>query len=99
MAEIARYGRGFVYLISRLGVTGARSDLPPELPGTIADLRAATTLPICVGFGISTAVQATAVGRLADGIAVGSAVVRAADRSVEGALDLVASLRAGLDAA
>jgi tryptophan synthase alpha chain len=97
MAEIARHGRGFVYLISRLGVTGERNDIAGELPETIARLRAATTLPICVGFGISRPDQAAAVGRIADGVVVGSAVVRAADESVERAAALVASLRAGLD--
>ncbi|HEY8175630.1 MAG TPA: tryptophan synthase subunit alpha, partial [Gemmatimonadaceae bacterium] len=51
MAHIARHGSGFVYLISRLGVTGAREQLPRDLPETIARLRKATTLPICVGFG------------------------------------------------
>ena len=53
--EIARTGSGFVYLISRLGVTGEQATCPPELPATAARLRAATSLPICVGFGISTA--------------------------------------------
>lgn len=97
MAEIARHGSGFVYVISRLGVTGERNDIAAELPETVARLRAATTLPICVGFGISRPDQAAAVGRIADGIVVGSAVVRAADESVERAAALVASLRAGLD--
>jgi tryptophan synthase alpha chain len=97
MAEIARHGTGFVYLISRLGVTGVRHDLPPELPQTVARLRTATSLPICVGFGISRPEQAAAVGRVADGVAVGSAVVREADAGVEGAIRLVRELRAGLD--
>ena len=98
MAEIARHGTGFVYLISRLGVTGLRHDLPPELPKTVALLRGATSLPICVGFGISRPEQAVAVGRVADGVVVGSAVVREADTDVEGALTLVRALRAALDA-
>jgi tryptophan synthase alpha chain len=96
MAEIATHGGGFVYLISRLGVTGVRDDLPPELPSTIAMLRAATALPICVGFGISSAAQARAVAALADGVVVGSAVVRAADRSPSEALRLVSELRAAV---
>src|SRR5689334_15016078 len=75
MREIAAHGSGFVYLISRRGVTGVRSDVPPELPETIARLRVATTLPVCVGFGISTAAQAKIIGHLADGIVVGSAIV------------------------
>ncbi len=75
MADIARHGSGFVYLISRLGVTGSRADLPAELPATVARLRAATTLPIAVGFGISRPEHAVTVGRVADGIVVGSALV------------------------
>jgi tryptophan synthase alpha chain len=97
MAEIARTGSGFVYLISRLGVTGERSDLPPELPDTVARLRAATPLPVCVGFGISRPDQARAVAGLADGVVVGSAIVRAAGDSVESALRLAASLRRAID--
>jgi tryptophan synthase alpha chain len=99
MAEIARTGSGFVYLISRLGVTGERSDLPPELPATVARLREATSLPLCVGFGISRPDQARAVAGLADGVVVGSAIVRAADESVDSALRLAASLRRAIDGA
>jgi tryptophan synthase alpha chain len=98
MREIGAHGSGFVYLISRLGVTGARDDLPPDLPGTITRLRQATALPICVGFGVSTAEQARRIGALADGVVVGSAIVRAAGRSPDEALHLVAGLRAALDA-
>ena len=97
MAEIGRHGRGFVYLISRMGVTGERADLPPELPATVAALRQATTLPICVGFGISRPQDAAAVARLADGVVVGSAVVRAAEQSVAAAGTLVRSLRRAMD--
>src|SRR5690606_13043462 len=99
MADIANHGRGFVYLISRTGVTGLRAELPPELPATVRRLRSATSLPICVGFGISTPEQAAPVARLADGVVVGSAVVRAADASVEGAVALVRSLRQAIDEA
>jgi len=74
-----------------------RSDLPPELPGTVAQLRGATSLPICVGFGISRPEQAAAVARIADGVVVGSAVVREADADIERALALVRALRAGMD--
>ena len=97
MAEIARTGSGFVYLISRLGVTGERAELPPELPATAARLRAATSLPLCIGFGISKPEQARAVATLADGVVVGSAIVRAADESVDAALRLAASLRHAID--
>jgi tryptophan synthase alpha chain len=97
MAEIARHGRGFVYLISRLGVTGLRDELPRELPETVARLRAVTDLPICVGFGISRPEQAAAVARLADGVAVGSAVVRAAAEGVEPLAGLTRRLREAID--
>jgi tryptophan synthase alpha chain len=97
MQEIARHGRGFVYLISRLGVTGERDTLAADLPETVARLRAATTLPIAIGFGISTPAQAAAAARLADGVVVGSALVRAASESVESALTLVRALRRALD--
>jgi tryptophan synthase alpha chain len=99
MAEIARTGSGFVYLISRLGVTGERAELPPELPETAARLRAATSLPLCIGFGISRPDQARIVATLADGVVVGSAIVRAAGQSVDEALRLAASLRAAIDEA
>jgi tryptophan synthase alpha chain len=97
MAEIARHGGGFVYLISRLGVTGAKDSLAGDLPETIERLRGATTLPICVGFGISTANQAAIVGEMADGVVVGSAIVKLAETSVDAALALVRDLRSGLD--
>ena len=99
MADIARHGSGFVYLISRMGVTGLRSEVAPELPATVGRLRAATELPICVGFGISTPAQAAVVARLADGVVVGSALVRAADSSVDEAVRLVRSLRSAMDEA
>jgi tryptophan synthase alpha chain len=97
MAEIARHGSGFVYLISRLGVTGVQENTATSLPETIARLRSATTLPICVGFGISTPDQARSVGKLADGVVVGSALVRAAEESVDSVLRLTRSLREALD--
>ena len=99
MAEIARTGSGFVYLISRLGVTGERRDLPPELPATAARLRAATDLPLCIGFGISRPAEARAVAAIADGVVVGSAIVRAAGESVDAALALATSLRRAIDEA
>ena len=97
MAEVARTGSGFVYLISRLGVTGERQQLPVDLPETAARVRRATTLPLCIGFGISKPEQARAVATLADGVVVGSAMVRAADESVDAALALARALRHGID--
>lgn len=97
MAEIVKHGRGFVYLISRLGVTGMQEEIAADLPRSLADLRSVCTLPICVGFGISNAAQAREIGAFADGIVVGSALVKAADTSVDAALALVRELRAALD--
>lgn len=97
MAEIARHGSGFVYLISRLGVTGVREQTDSSLPETVRRLRSATTLPICVGFGISTPAQARAVGEIADGVVVGSALVKAAEAGPEEVLKLTRSLREALD--
>ena len=97
MREIAQHGSGFVYLISRLGVTGLRDQLPADLNETVARLRRATDLPICVGFGVSRPEHARAVAALADGVVVGSAMVRAAGESVESAVTLAASLRAAID--
>lgn len=97
MAEIARHGSGFVYLISRLGVTGIQESTAATLPDVIDRLRSATELPICVGFGISTPAQARSVGKLADGVVVGSALVKAAGQSPQEVLKLTRSLREGLD--
>ncbi len=97
MREIALNGSGFVYLISRLGVTGTQSDLPPDISATASRLRSATNLPICVGFGISGPDQARAVAQVADGVVVGSAIVREADTDIAAALDLVHSIRSALD--
>jgi tryptophan synthase alpha chain len=76
--RIASGARGFLYLVSVTGTTGARSELPPGLPDFIARVRrdAPANLPLCVGFGIATPAQARAVGELADGIIVGSACVK-----------------------
>ena len=73
---IARQSRGFVYLVSLTGVTGARSALPQDLATQVRALRLVTTKPVCVGFGISRPEHAAAVGQLADGVIVGSAIVR-----------------------
>lgn len=97
MAEIARHGSGFVYLISRLGVTGVREHTDSSLPETVRRLRSATTLPICVGFGISTPAQARAVGEISDGVVVGSALVKAAEAGPAEVLKLTRSLREALD--
>jgi tryptophan synthase alpha chain len=99
MKEIGTHGSGFVYLISRLGVTGVQQSLSSDLPQTMQRLRSATSLPICVGFGVSTAEQATAVARMADGVVIGSAIVRAANESVTKAVSFAKEMRTAIDAA
>jgi tryptophan synthase alpha chain len=85
---IARLSRGFIYVVSLTGVTGERRALPPDLDAQVRTLRLVTTKPVCVGFGISSPEQAAAVGRLADGVAVGSAIVRTIEQHA-GAAGLV----------
>ncbi len=74
--RIARASSGFIYLVSRSGVTGEQATLPPELPDRIAALRQETDLPIAVGFGIATAAQVAEVVSVADAAIVGSSIVR-----------------------
>jgi len=76
---IARHSTGFIYYISVAGVTGARDRLPEDLPKHLAELKALTSTPIAVGFGVSTPAQARAVAQIADGVIVGSAIVREID--------------------
>lgn len=99
MAEIAKHGRGFVYLISRLGVTGVHQGVSSGIAGTVQQLREVCDLPICVGFGISTPEQAREVADIADGVVVGSALVRiVGEQGVDAALEFVRSLRTAIDA-
>jgi tryptophan synthase alpha chain len=76
LRTIARLSRGFIYLVSLTGVTGERKEIPADLEAQIRTLRLVTTKPVCVGFGVSTPAHVATVGRLADGVAVGSAIVR-----------------------
>ena len=97
--ELAKGGSGFLYYISRTGVTGARGDLRSELADEVGRIRSVVQLPIAVGFGISTPEQAASVAAVADGVVVGSALIQALDRggAAEGARFL-ASLREAMDA-
>lgn len=76
LQAVAQLSSGFVYLVSRAGVTGERQALSASIEPLIQSMRATTGLPLAVGFGISTAEQAAQVGSLADGVVVGSAFVR-----------------------
>ena len=99
VAGVASGGRGFLYYISRTGVTGARSELSATLAREVEAVREAVDLPVAVGFGISTPEQARVVAEAADGVVVGSALVEELDTGgVEAAARFLASLRRGMDA-
>ncbi len=76
---VAERSRGFIYLVSLTGVTGTREALPQDLERFVARVRQRTAKPLCVGFGISNADQAERVGRIADGVIVGSRLVQLLD--------------------
>ena len=99
IAEIGADARGFVYTVSLTGTTGERAELPPGLADTVARVRTATDVPVAVGFGISTPDHARAVAEIADGVIVGSRVVRAAGEGGATAVgQLVGELAAALRA-
>lgn len=81
---VAKYSTGFVYLVSRTGVTGERTSLSDALAPLIQRTRAVTALPLAVGFGISTPEQAGNVAKMADGVVVGSAIVRLIENNASG---------------
>ena len=100
IAEIVQAASGFIYLVSLIGVTGERNSLASGLKEFIERVRSKTELPLAVGFGISTPAQARAVGAMADGVIVGSALIRAVAESPQpeqAAGDFVAGLRQGLE--
>ncbi|MEK7411813.1 MAG: tryptophan synthase subunit alpha [Planctomycetota bacterium] len=77
---LAANSRGFLYYICRLGVTGERTELPPDLAQRVAELKRAADIPVCIGFGISTPEQAAAAARCGDGAVVGSHFVKLIER-------------------
>ncbi|MFY9741479.1 MAG: tryptophan synthase subunit alpha [Candidatus Sulfotelmatobacter sp.] len=81
LKRIAEASRGFVYAVSRTGVTGARQELAEDARKLVRRLRRLTRLPIAVGFGISTAEQFAEVGKFADAVVVGSAIVETIERN------------------
>jgi tryptophan synthase alpha chain len=97
---LCRAATGFVYAVSTLGVTGERAELSARAAAVVAAVRAVTDLPVLVGLGVSTPEQAVQACAAADGVVVGSAVVRAlTEGGVAAAQALVAELRAALDGA
>ncbi len=98
MKAVAEASRGFVYCVSSVGITGERASLRDDLADVVARVRAWSRVPVAVGFGVSTPEQAAEVARIADGVVVGSAVVkRQAD--LEELSTFVAELAAAVHAA
>ena len=97
---IAAAARGFLYYVSRTGVTGARTELAEGLAAEVAEVRAMTPVPVAVGFGISTPEQAAEVARVADGVVIGSALVEVlGTRGVQAGALFVRSLRRAVEGA
>jgi tryptophan synthase alpha chain len=99
LRRIAERTRGFLYFVSVTGVTGARGDLPAELPAQLKAAREASSAPVAVGFGVSSPEQAARLAQHADAVIVGSALVKTLAESngdLEPALRLVRSLSAAL---
>jgi tryptophan synthase alpha chain len=100
VGRILEAARGFIYYISRTGVTGERARVRQGLADEVARLRRRTSLPIAVGFGISNPEQARDVASVADGIVVGSALVRTlAEEGLDSAAELARGIRSAIDAA
>lgn len=100
LLEIAAGAQGFLYYVGRMGVTGARQELRAETLAEVAALREQAGVPVAVGFGISTAEQAAAIARVADGVVVGSALIDALDRDGDaGVAAMLRALRSAIDAA
>jgi tryptophan synthase alpha chain len=97
--RICARAHGFVYAVARMGVTGERSDLGSDVATVVERIRACTDMPVCVGVGVSTPEQAARVCEVADGVVVGSALVRRLlqDEGPEGAADFIGTLRAAID--
>jgi len=97
---VAKGGTGFIYFISRTGVTGAQQDLRSDLGREVAVIREEVDLPIAIGFGISTPDQAASVAGVCEGVVVGSALINAFDEGgVAGAGAFLRGLREGMDGA
>jgi tryptophan synthase alpha chain len=97
--RICERARGFVYAVARMGVTGERVDTGSDADKVVERIRRCTDMPVCVGIGVSTPEQAARACEVADGVVVGSALVRRLleDEGPEGAAAFVASLRAAID--
>jgi tryptophan synthase alpha chain len=97
--RICARARGFVYAVARMGVTGERGDVGADVAKVVGRIRSCTDMPVCVGVGVSTPDQAAQVCEVADGVVVGSALVRRLlqDEGPDGAAAFVASFRDAID--
>jgi tryptophan synthase len=84
LKQLAAIADTFIYCVSINGITGERTELPPQLPAFIKRIRSVTSLPLAVGFGISNREQFNAVAELANGVVIGSAIVRTLDKAQPG---------------
>jgi tryptophan synthase alpha chain len=91
--RICEAARGFVYVVSDVGVTGERDELPADLAELLRTVRAEASVPVAVGFGIGTPRQAAAAGRDADGVIIGSRLVRMAESEPETIVPFLRSVR------
>lgn len=94
---VAERSRGFIYLVSVSGVTGARKSLPSDLAAFVSRVKKLTKQPICVGFGISTAEQAKRVAQMADGVIIGSRIIQLMEAEDNSLGNFVKGLRTALD--
>ena len=85
--KIASDASGFIYVVSSLGVTGMRSEIKTDLNSILSDIREVSDLPLAVGFGINTPEQARNIGEIADGVIVGSAIVKIIEQYGENATE------------
>lgn len=99
VARICERAHGFVYALARMGVTGERTELGRDAARVVERIRDCTDMPVCVGVGVSTPAQAAELCQVADGVVVGSALVRRllAGAGPEGAASFVRSIRAAID--
>ena len=90
LARVCGASQGFVYAVTRTGITGGESTLPADTAGYLAAVKAASPLPVCAGFGVRRAEQVRTIGRHADGVIVGSALVEVLERGEDPAAFLTA---------
>ncbi len=93
IARIAGSAEGFIYYVSRLGVTGAQTEVAGGIAEQVAEIRKVSEVPVCVGFGVSNPAQAAEVAAMADGVVVGSAIVKLIEK-IGSSAELVSGVEA-----